>query len=223
MVLLFAGCGQNPDLSVSLYQTRTDTPVDKIEIQVQNNESDAVTVQRAKLVSSGLSASPVWEQLVDIPAGAAIDLKVQLPQAVCSGEAVTEVELTVDDRSFTIPAHDRLGQLAKYRQAQCFRQEVERAGSFTITGLDGDRLIFETDLDIGAIRSTTLFIPEDQTNTSVRLTPNRCDAHALAEDKQGTYFPVPVRVGDRSADYSAAVSAQIRGQLYDLYAKLCEL
>ncbi len=67
LVLLLAGCAQNPDLTVSLYQTRTDTPVDKIEIQVQNNEAQAVTVQRAKLVSTALSAFPVWEEPVTIP------------------------------------------------------------------------------------------------------------------------------------------------------------
>lgn len=223
-LVLLAGCAQTtPDVSVSLYQTRTDTPVDKIEIQVQNNEAEPVTVQRAKLVSTGLSAFPVWEAPVEIPPGAAMDLKVQLPPALCSGEPTNEVELTVGGATFTVPADDRLGQLAKYRANQCFRQDVEREGFFRITGLEGDRLTFETDLDIGVIRSTTLFIPADQRSNSVRLTPNRCDAHALAEDKQGTYFPVPVTVAGRTADYSVAADQQLRGQLYRLYAKLCGL
>ena len=134
-----------------------------------------------------------------------------------------EVEITVGGRSFTVPADDRLQQLANYRTNQCFRQEVERTGYFRIAGLDGDRLTFDTNLDIGPIRSTTLFVPKGQTATSVRLTPNRCDAHALAEDKQGTYFPVPVTVNGLTADYSVAVSQDLRGRLYRLYAKLCGL
>ena len=225
LMVLLAGCAAaTPDVTVSLYQTRTDTPVDKIEIQVQNNETTPVTVQRAKLVSTALSAFPVWEEPVEIPPGAAMDLKVQMPAALCSGEQTDTVELTIDERTFTVPADDRLDQLAKYRANQCFRQDVERQGSFRITGLDDDRLTFETDLDIGPFRSTTLFIPQDQTGASVRLTPNRCDAHALAEDKQGTYFPVPVTLPDgRTQDYSVAVSQDLRGELYRLYARLCGL
>lgn len=225
LALLLAGCAaQSPDVTASLYQTRTDTPVNKIEIQVQNNEAEAVTVQKAQLVSTALSAFPVWEDPVKIPPGAAMDLKVQLPPAVCSGDGVHEVVLVIDDQRFTVPADDRLGQLAKYREAQCFRQDVERAGQFEVTGLEGDRLLFETNLDVGPIRSTTLFIPTDQAAGSVRLTPNRCDAHALAEDKQGTYFPVPVTLPDgRTSDYNVAVSQKLRGQLYRLYARLCGL
>ncbi len=224
LALLLAGCAQAPDVTVSLYQTRSDTPVDKIEIQVRNNETEPVTVQRAQLFSTRLSAFPVWGQPVEIPPGAAMDLKVSLPPALCSGDAVDEVMLTIDDRQVTLPADDRLGQLAKYRAAQCFEQEVDRAGGFRVTGLDGDRLTFATALQVGTIGSTTLFIPVEQDGDSVRLTPNRCDAHALAEDKQGTYFPVPLTSPEGvSGEYVAGVDQVLRGELYQLYARLCGL
>lgn len=224
IVLLLAGCGQSPDVSVGLYQTRSDTPLDKIEIQVQNNEPEPVTVQRAKLVSTQLSAFPVWDEPVTIPSGAAVDLKVQLPPAVCSGEGVTEVTLTIDDQETTLPAADTLGQFARYRSDQCFQQEVAASGGFRITGLEGDRLTFTTALAIGPVGSTTLFIPKGQTADSVRLTANRCDAHALAEDKQGTYFPVPVTLPDgRTQDYRAGVDPALRAQLYELFARMCGL
>lgn len=224
LVLLLAGCARPPDVAVSLYQTRSDTPVNKIEIQVQNNGADPLTVQRAQLVSTQLSAYPVWEEAVVVPPGAAVDLKVALPAPLCGGEASDQVVLTIEDDRFTLPAADKLGQLAKYRDSGCFRQDVERTGGFTITGLTGDIMEFSTDLDVGPMRSTTLYIPREQTQSSVRLTPNRCDAHALAEDKQGTYFPVPVTLPDgRTQDYVAGVDRQLRGQLYRLYARLCGL
>lgn len=224
IALLLAGCAQAPDVSVSLYQTRSDTPLDKIEMQVQNNEAEPVTVQRAQLVSTQLSAFPVWEEPVTIPPGAAVDLKVQMPAAVCTTDVVDQVTLTIDDRATTVPAVDKLGQLAKYRDNQCFQQEVDKQGGFRITGLDDDRLSFDTALQIGPIGSTTLFIPVDQTADSVRLTPNRCDAHALAEDKQGTYFPVPITLPDgRTRDYRAGVDPQLRTELYRLFARMCGL
>lgn len=224
IVLLLAGCAQGPDVTVSLYQTRSDVPLDKIEIQVQNNGPNPVTVDRAGLVSTQLAGSPQWERVVTIAAGAAVDLKVQLPPALCTGEVINEVVLTVDGHERTLPADDRLGQLADYRAGQCFRQQVEAAGGFRFTGLAGRLLAFETDLPIGSIGSTTLFIPVDQTADSIRLTPNRCDAHALAEDKQGTFFDVPVTLPDgRTQTHRAGVESQLRGGLYRLYARMCGL
>lgn len=224
LVLLLAGCARPPDVAVSLYQTRSDTPVNKIEMQVQNNGTKALTVQQAQLASTQLSAYPVWDDPVDIPPGTAVDLKVALPPPLCSGAATDEVILTIDDRRLTLPATDTLGQLATYRDNACFRQDVERTGEFRITGLTGDVLGFTTDLTVGPMRSTTLFIPRAQTTDSVRLTPNRCDAHALAEDKQGTYFPIPVTLPDgRTQDYVAGVDQRLRAQLYRLYARLCGL
>jgi len=58
----------------------------------------------------------------------------------------------------------------------------------------------------------------------VRLRPNRCDAHALGEDKQGTYFDVEVTLADgRSGPYTFTVDQEQRGQLYRLYARMCGL
>lgn len=224
LALLLVGCARPPDVAVSLYQTRSDTPVNKIEMQVRNNTNAPLTVQKAQLVSTQLSAFPVWETPVEIPPGSAVDLKVALPPPLCTGQVSDEVVLTIEDRRVTVAATDTLGQLAKYRAAACFRQEAQTLGGVRITGLDGDVLRFATDLEIGPIRSTTLFIPTRQTADSVTLTPNRCDAHALAEDKQGTYFPVPVTLPDgRTQDYIAGVDARMRGQLYRLYARVCGL
>jgi hypothetical protein len=229
--LLVAGCAADPPpVTVGLYQTRSDTPLDRIEMQVRNSGDIPVTVQRAKLVSTRLTAFPVWDEPVEIPPGAAVDLKVQLPPAVCGTGESDEVELSVDGRQWTLPAQDTLGQLARYQAAQCFRQDVERVGSLRVTGLAGDRLQLEArgDVRLGEFGTTTLFRPADPMAAArgahVRLLPNRCDAHALADDKQGTYFPLTVTLPDgRSGSYVLAVDERTRAELYALYAKVCRL
>lgn len=222
-MLLLAGCAQAPDVAVSVYQTRSDVPLHRIEIQVRNDDDHAVTVHRAELVSTQLTQSPVWDEPVDIPVGAAMDLKVQLPPALCTGEVRDEVVLTVDGEEMTVAADDRLGQLAAYRKTQCFSQLVQAAGDVRVTGLRGDRLQFDTGVEIRSFGSTTLFVPTELGSDSVRLTPNRCDAHALAEDKQGTYFPVAVTIDGRTGEYTIGVDPQLRNRLYALYARMCGL
>lgn len=229
--LVLAACGSDPPpVTVGLYQTRSDTPLDRMEIQVGNPGERPVTVERAKLVSTRLAAFPVWEQPVEIAPGAAVDLKVQLPPAVCGQGAADEVELVIDGRRWMLPAQDTLGQLARYQEAQCFRQDVERVASLTVTGLVGDALQIETrgDVTLGEFGTTTLFRPRDPLalahGRQVRLAPNRCDAHALADDKQGTYFPLAVTLPDgRSGEYVLGVDARTRARLYEFYARACAL
>jgi hypothetical protein len=201
-----------------------------MEIQVGNPGTDPVTVQRAKLVSTRLAAFPVWDEPVEVAPGAAVDLKVQLPPALCGRAASDEVEITVDGRQWTVPAQDTLGQLARYQAAQCFRQEVERVATLRVIGLVGDALQLEArgDVTLGEFGTTTLFRPRDPLSLTrgrqVRLTPNRCDAHALADDKQGTYFPLTVTLPDgRSGQYVLGVDARTRSRLYDFYARTCGL
>lgn len=230
-VLLIAACGaQQPNVSVELYQTRSDTPLDKIEIQVHNNGSKPLTVERAQLVSTRLTQFPVWDQPVEIPPFAAVDLKVQLPPALCDGGGSDEVRLTVDGKELTRPAEDALGQLGKYVESQCFRQEVEELGRISATGLNGDVLELQVNgpIRVTEVGTTTLFRPRDPKAPAkgepLRLRPNRCDAHALADDKQGTYFPLTVQLpGGRSGLYRLDVDQQLRSELYRFYAQECGL
>lgn len=228
---VLAGCAQNPpELTVGLYQTRSDMPLDKMEIQVRNNTDSPVTVQRAQLVSTRLSQFPLWDEPVEIPPGAAVDLKVQLPPAVCGDGDSDEVRLIVGRQEMTLPATDTLGQMAKYVQAQCFRQEVERLGRISVTGLDGDVLELNVSgpIRVMEVGTTTLFRPRNPqapaSGTPLRLRPNRCDAHALADDKQGTYFPLTVQLpGGVAGSYRLGVDAQLRNELYRFYAQECGL
>ena len=54
--------------------------------------------------------------------------------------------------------------------------------------------------------------------------PNRCDAHAIAEDKRGTIFPVAVTTSDGfSGHLYVASSVELRGALYDFVRTTCGL
>lgn len=56
---------------------------------------------------------------------------------------------------------------------------------------------------------------------TLRARPNRCDPHAVAEDKIGTMLPVTVRIGDRVGVITVAASTALRGQIYDFVNAAC--
>lgn len=238
VAVLLAACAPAPQVSVSLYQTRSDTPLDKIEIQVRNDGDDAITVQRAELRSTRLVDSVAWEEPVAIPPGAAMDLKVDLPAADCAGSAGETVEVQIDGRTMVLDAADTLGQLASYVTQACFSEDVEATADIEVGDVTAEGLQVRVDpgaAEIGRLGTTILFVPADRGAIAagagsaprvrqVVLRPNRCDAHALGEDKQGTYFDVEVTLPDgRAGRYTFGVNPEQRGQLYQLYATMCGL
>ncbi len=227
-----------PTLSVKVYQTRSDTPLDKIEIQVRNDGRDPITVQRAELHSERLRSVAVWGRPVQVPPGFAMDLKVQLPDPVCDGDAGDEVLLQVDGRQTRVPATDPLGQLSEYVDRRCFEQAVTETAELEVLGVISDGLqvmVSPGAAEIGVTGTTTLFRPVDPRALAAQpgraaavrplaLMPNRCDAHALAEDKQGTFVPVQATLPDgRTGAYPLTVSGEQRADLYRLYARQCDL
>ncbi len=232
MVSLTACSAPMPPVSAIIYQTRSDTPLDMIEIQVHNKGEQPVTVDFAQLSSPSLAGTPQWNDPVEIPAGAAMDLKVALPGANCDAPRDAEVQLRVDGVKVTMAADDKLGQLRKYIDNDCLRQEVTQQMDLRIAAIDDKGLVLEGyagAVEVGALGTTILFRPVDPMaialgRNRVTLRPNRCDAHAVAEDKQGTYFPLAVTLpGGRSGTFSLGVDPQMRQQLYALYAKMCGL
>ncbi len=54
--------------------------------------------------------------------------------------------------------------------------------------------------------------------------PNRCDAHALAEDKVGTRMPLYVTAPDGSTGrFVLAATDELRMQMYAFYSSYCGL
>lgn len=244
VALVLAACSAPAphDLAVNLYQTRSDTPLDKIEMQVRNQTEQPLTVTRAQLRGSRLLASTTWDQPVTIPAGVALDLKVQLPGPTCTDDPADEVEVTyastAGSRTVVVTPEDPLGQLAKYSSTRCFERDVQDTAELRAKRVRGDALLVYVDpgtARIGRLGTTILFRPhrpealaarpgDDAGVRRVALTPNRCDAHALGDDKQGTYFPVDVTLADgREGDFTIGVDQRTRQQLYRLYARVCGL
>ncbi len=58
----------------------------------------------------------------------------------------------------------------------------------------------------------------------IAVIPNRCDPHAVEEDKRGTFFPLDVQTSDgRSGTIYIAVGDEVRRSLYEFYADYCGL
>lgn len=58
----------------------------------------------------------------------------------------------------------------------------------------------------------------------LRLVPNRCDPHAVAEDRRGTFFPLQVATdGGREGRIVVPVSDVVRAELYDFFSDYCGL
>lgn len=56
------------------------------------------------------------------------------------------------------------------------------------------------------------------------LVPNRCDPHAVAEDKRGTFFPLEVETSDGAAGrIFVPVSNEVRSTLYTFFGDFCGL
>ncbi|MFN4001463.1 hypothetical protein [Microcella sp.] len=57
----------------------------------------------------------------------------------------------------------------------------------------------------------------------ILLTPARCDAHALADDKQGTLFRIDVVLDGVPGTVTIAADSATRAGLYDAFRRACEL
>lgn len=93
-----------------------------------------------------------------------------------------------------------------------------------------------TPLEIGTVSGTPLLTPidahEGATRTAapapgatvripVDVAPARCDPHAIAEDKQGTLFPLAVTLGEEVGRVIVAASDEVRAELYAAITAAC--
>lgn len=62
---------------------------------------------------------------------------------------------------------------------------------------------------------------DDPTTIDIHFVPNRCDPHAIAEDKQGTLLPVEASAGRFEGVYRVPVSDDVRSTIYDYLVEAC--
>jgi hypothetical protein len=107
-------------------------------------------------------------------------------------------------------------------------EPTSETGSLTIHFVKGTVLLslvdpagaptYQEDLDLEFDASTGASV------IPLRIIPNRCDPHAIAEDKRGTFFAFEVSTtDDTEGRLFIAVSDEVRASLYDFYADYCGL
>ncbi len=150
------------------------------------------------------------------------DTTIVLPglwQGACLAERVAEV---IDLRAVALESSGAVGDVG------------ELVLSTEPTGADGA-------VEIHSVESTTLLAPFDGVSgvptvplevelgvggppeVRIPFVPNRCDAHALAEDKIGTRIPLQVTVGDLSGRLVLPATDELRAEMYEFYGAYCAL
>ena len=184
---------------------------------------------------------------VRLRAGGTVSLPVPLSEPVCTGDspAGTRVLLELSVGSRTVSASDPRGEFAALHLQDCLRQGMESVGRFSIApelevAPDGRTAVAHIlvapsgqgrDLVLHRIDPTPLLRPgapwpagivitgtDPPRDLALTLAPQRCDDHALAEDKVGTRLPLIITAGDRTGQvrlepppgFTAAVFAFVR-------------
>ena len=99
-------------------------------------------------------------------------------------------------------------------------------GSVTIVGVRATVLLGLVDphgnLSQGYAVHRVLERGGDDSDLRISLVPNRCDTHAVAEDKRGTFIPLEVELdGGVSGTYFVTMPHSQKGQLYDFVPDYC--
>lgn len=173
------------------------------------------------------------------------------PDTDAGAEAELRLDDGRGPREATLPVADRLGVLARLGSGQCDRAAlaaVARISATAVTpsvdGFAGLVLSIEPagdaagSLELTSLRGTPLLRfaggPEaplglsvasrDEPSTlTVPVTPIRCDAHAIAEDKVGTRFDLVAVVEGREIIVPLERSDAVAAALLDFTAKTCGL
>lgn len=100
------------------------------------------------------------------------------------------------------------------------------SGSLALGSMRGAILMALADPASGAIvESRDLALAIDGTGEptaiDIQFVPNRCDPHAIAEDKRGTLLPVEVSVGEFRGVYPVPVGDDVRSVIYDYLVEAC--
>ena len=100
-------------------------------------------------------------------------------------------------------------------------------GTVTVRGVRSTTLLtvsaHSEPLPLTASLPLTLTGSDEPVLLSLDIRPARCDAHAIAEDKRGTIFPLDVVVGDSSGEIAVAASDTVREDLYAFVRAACAL
>jgi len=143
----------------------------------------------------------------------------QIPEALCLGLLLSDATEVTTDRveSDGLPRHPGTLVLSLTPSGGDARATLDAVRSAILIGLrdaDGEpaqRLA--VDLELAGSDA-----PQELRFT---IAPDRCDPHAIAEDKVGTLLPIEVTVGSRSGLIRLPSSDEFRAQVYAFVQSYC--
>lgn len=128
-------------LTASVDQARMDVAAGQVSVRLVNGSAGEVTVQGLSLHSTGFTHPMTYDRSgIVVGAGRAVDLRVTLSDAACTGGALEhEAHLDVEfadgrSRDVVLPAVDVEGRLAELHETECFAAETEEVATLTVLG-----------------------------------------------------------------------------------------
>ncbi|MFG6403990.1 hypothetical protein [Microbacterium sp. P04] len=129
--------GVVPDgLTAELVQLRGDLSVDRVQVHLENDSDEPVTVTGLTLSSPAFTAVAQWDgESTVLQPGRAVNLPVFLPPLSCAASAEVTMAATFDDgagaRAASTPLVDELGALPRLVEAECARERTEAVARVT--------------------------------------------------------------------------------------------
>ncbi|MDN3496966.1 hypothetical protein QL996_13575 [Planococcus sp. APC 4015] len=182
--------------------------------------------------------------------GATVDIRVQLPAMACETDAgAPTVALTLPTGVARGPIDDTLGVIAPLHERECRAERLAEDVSLTFADFEPSAnpaparldLVVETtgggEALVTGIRPTNLLmfdglggapLPLDIDSASagvgvvpLPVVPQRCDPHAVQEDKRGTVFTVDVEIDGEPGVIELAADDELRGRILTWVSAWC--
>jgi hypothetical protein len=248
------------EVTVMVYQPRTDITLGRVAIQVRNGSDAPLEVVGARLHSPDFVADTVWpNDSATVPAGLALDLRAPLPEVHCDAEtrATAKIEFVIDDQRGVaeLPVEDPFDLLPRLHREACLADEIAAIATLTPRevilpdGVAPAILVIDVEptgapgvVTLDQVGGTTLLKPtadgqardfvdlgiaidaDGPSEVRIAFVPNRCDPHALLEDKVGTIIPLYVTTSTATAQrWLMPVADAQRADFYAFFAAYCGL
>jgi hypothetical protein len=134
-----------PDgVSVAVVQLRGDVAIRQAQVQITNGSPQTVMIGDVRLEDPRLDgpAIRVIDRISAVPAGARVDVKVQLPPVACPApddaapEVVLEIGTEESAAAVRTTADDPLGFIAPLHERECRAEALAGAATLEFTGFE---------------------------------------------------------------------------------------
>jgi hypothetical protein len=142
-----------------------------------------------------------------------------IPDALCLGILLAEV---ADVHTARLEGDGRPGSPGRLVLAV---SGAQGEGAVTLEAVESTILVALIGSDGSSVTRTpiglTVSAATPPTELTVPVQPGRCDPHAIAEDKEGTLFPIEITIGDRSGAFRLPATDEFRRQVYAFVQAYC--